>query len=108
MHDKVEKMLWEIGKRVLALGIDVILDFGFWGKEERDWFRSEAKRLNVGFKIHYMNVDEKELFSRLNKRNEELSDDVFYIPAENMEKYIKLFQPVEQEELVENVENNTF
>ena len=32
-HERVEKMLWEIAKRVLILGVDVILVFGGNRKE---------------------------------------------------------------------------
>jgi predicted kinase len=35
-HDLVEVMLWGIAERVLTLGLDVVLDFGCWAREERD------------------------------------------------------------------------
>ena len=34
-HDKVEALMWQVGKRLLAQGVSVILDFGFWAKEQR-------------------------------------------------------------------------
>ncbi len=33
--DPVERMLWEIPKRTLEVGLDVILDFGFWSRVEQ-------------------------------------------------------------------------
>ncbi|MGA8658641.1 MAG: ATP-binding protein [Chthoniobacterales bacterium] len=104
-HENVEEILWEIGKRVLALGIDVILDFGFWGKAERMYFKKQSKELGVNFKIHFMDVPKEELYKRLDERNKELPEGVFEIPKEKMDEYIKIFQPVEQEELTENIEN---
>jgi predicted kinase len=98
-HSIVESIMWEMAERVLLLGVDVILDFGFWAKEERDHFRAEAKRLGVGFMIHYMNVNEEELFERLNNRNNNLPDGAFSIPIEKMKEYIPIFQPPGQEEL---------
>ena len=103
-HNNVEEMLWEIAKRVLSLGVDVILDFGFWGKSERMYFRNKSKELGVNFKIHFMDVSKEELFRRLEKRNNELSNEAFKIPKENMDEYIKIFQPVEETELTENVD----
>jgi predicted kinase len=98
-HSIIEKIMWDTAERVLTLGTDVILDFGFWAKEEREHFRSEAKRLGAGFKIHYMDVDEEELFKRLEKRNKELPEGVFKIPKEKMKEYVRIFQPVGDEEL---------
>ena len=99
MHKNVEEIEWEIAKRVLFLGIDVILDFGFWSREERYYFKSEAKKYGFKFKIHYLEVEEEELFKRLEKRNKELSEEVFKIPMENMKKYIEIFEPVIEEEM---------
>ncbi|MCL2472925.1 MAG: ATP-binding protein [Treponema sp.] len=104
-HENVEELLWEIAVRVLALGIDVILDFGFWGRGERIYFKKKAKELNVNFKIHYMDVPVGELYKRLEKRNNESSEAAFLIPKEKMDEYIKMFQPVEQDELQEAIED---
>jgi predicted kinase len=102
-HDIVEKIMWDVAERVLTLGIDVILDFGFWAKEEREHFRAEAKRLGVGFMIHYMDIDNEELFKRIENRNKELPEGVFEVSKEKMEEYMKIFQPVGDEEL--NIKN---
>jgi predicted kinase len=99
-HSNVESIMWEIAERVLLLGIDVILDFGFWAKEERDDFRNRAKNLGVNFKIHYMNTPIEELYKRLDIRNKQLLDGIFRIPKEKMDEYIKIFQLPQPEELI--------
>src|SRR6266508_797620 len=38
-HSLIEAMLWKIASSVLELGTNVILDFGFWAREEREDFR---------------------------------------------------------------------
>src|SRR5258708_6891083 len=43
----VEALQWEIAARALTLGIDVILDFGFWSREERHDFQTRAKALGA-------------------------------------------------------------
>jgi predicted kinase len=99
-HIKIEIIMLDIAYRALNLGIDVILDFGFWGKEERMYYKNKAKELGVNFKIHYMDVPKEELYKRLDKRNNELPDGVFTIPKEKMDEYIKMFQPLEEDELI--------
>jgi predicted kinase len=104
-HENLEEILWEIAERVLVLGIDVILDFGFWGKTERKYFSNKSKELGVNIMVHYMDIPKEELYKRLEKRNKKLPEGAFIIPKEYMDEYMKIFQPFEQDELNENIEN---
>ena len=99
-HSMIEGIMWEITERLLILGTSVILDFGFWAKEERMYFKNKAKELGADFMIHFMDIPEDELYKRLEERNHELPEGVFTVPKEEMEKYIKLFQPPDKEELI--------
>jgi predicted kinase len=49
-HSLIEAMLWNIASRALELGANVILDFGFWAREEREDYRMRAKRLGPAVK----------------------------------------------------------
>ncbi len=98
-HDAVESLMWEVATRVLVLGVDVILDFGFWGKVERDQFRSRAKELGANFRIHYMDISEEVLFERLRTRNVLKPDSTFVIPEPKLKEWIKIFEPPTREEL---------
>lgn len=99
-HSTVEKIMWDVAQRVLSLGCNVILDFGCWAKEERDDFRERAHALGAEFQLHYMDVPTEELFRRLDNRNQSQSSTTFVIPKEEMEKYLKVFQPPTPEELL--------
>ena len=98
-HSNIEKIMWEVAERVLSLGCDVILDFGFWAREEREDFRRRAAALGVDFKLHYMEAPVDELFARLAVRNALPSDRAFVIPREEMERYLPIFEPPTAEEL---------
>jgi predicted kinase len=98
-HDLVESLLWDMATRVLVLGVDVILDFGFWGRSERDDFRSRAAELGVGFKIHFLDVSEEVLLERLAGRNANLPPDTFRLSEKDLKEYMLLFEPPAQEEL---------
>jgi predicted kinase len=91
-HGLIESMLWQIAARALSLGTNIILDFGFWAKEEREDFRSRAKKLGARSEIIFMNVDEEELMKRVKLRNENLTDTIHYIPEESMLSWIRFFQ----------------
>ncbi|MBS4204548.1 AAA family ATPase [Lederbergia citrea] len=98
-HDLVECMLWDLAARVLVLGVDVILDFGCWARSERDDFRSRAAELGADFKIHFLDVSEKELLERLAARNAQLPKNTFRIPEEKLKEWILMFEPPSQDEL---------
>ena len=102
-HDKrhalIEDMLWQIAVRALSLGTNIILDFGFWAKEERDYFRLHARKLGARSEIIFMDVSEEELMKRLRIRNENLTNTVHYIPEELMRSWFQIFQKPDINEL---------
>ncbi len=98
-HSLIEALLWDVAARALVLGTNVILDFGFWAREEREDFRSRARQLGAGSEVHFLDVDGEELLRRLAERNAEPSDRVFYIPIEMMKSWLVLFQAPTPDEL---------
>jgi predicted kinase len=98
-HTLIEMMLWNIASRALALGTNVILDFGFWSREEREDFRSRAKQLGASSEVHFLDVPEDELMRRLALRNSQLSQASFRIPADMMKPWIASFQKPALDEL---------
>src|SRR4029079_6902048 len=91
-HTFIEAMLWNIASRALELGTNVILDFGFWAREEREDYRLRAKRLGASRGVHFLDVSEDELMRRLAIRNAEASPTSFYIPEAMMKPWIAFFQ----------------
>ncbi|SDO74907.1 Predicted kinase [Paenibacillus sp. yr247] len=99
IHDKVESLLWNVAARVLVLGVDVILDFGFWVRIQRDDMRAQAAKLGADFKIHFSDASEEVLLARLMARNDELPQGAFYIPETMLKEWILIYEPPSQEEL---------
>jgi len=98
-HGLIEDMLWEIAQRTLSLGTNIILDFGFWAKEEREYFRSEAKKIGARSEIVFMDVDKEELLKRVRIRNKDLTNKIHYIPEDMMLGWIGFFQKPDNDEL---------
>ena len=99
-HTLIEKIIWDVARRVLVMGSNVILDFGFWDRKERDDFRNRAKNLGVTFKLHYMDVPHFELYRRLEERNKNPQEGVFIIPKSYMDIFITAFEIPADDELV--------
>ena len=91
-HALIEALLWDVASRALVLGTNVILDFGFWAREEREDYRARAKQLGASSEVHFLDVPEEELLRRLVRRNAQRSPMAFYITEEMMKPWIALFQ----------------
>lgn len=98
-HALIEALLWEVASRALVLGTNVILDFGFWAREEREEYRSRAKQLGASSEVHFLDVPEEELLRRLARRNAQRSLMAFHIPEAMMHPWIAFFQKPTLDEL---------
>lgn len=97
-HSLIEALQWEVAERALALGTNVVLDFGFWAREEREDFRSRARRLGAASEVHFLDVPGDELLRRLACRNAQPGL-AFRIPEEMMRPWIELFEKPDPDEL---------
>ena len=98
-HDAIETIMREIADEFLSRGISIILDFGFWGRDERDYLRSHAREMGAEFEMHYLDVPMDTLLERMKKRNASGRNDIFVITREEMEMYNQWFQrPSDNEE----------
>ena len=98
-HALIEALLWDVASRALVLGTNVILDFGFWAREEREDYRSRAKQLGASSEVHFLDVPGDELLRRLVRRNAQLSPTAFHISEEMMKPWIGFFQKPTPDEL---------
>lgn len=97
----VEATQWDIAARALSLGVNVILDFGFWGRSERLDYRARALVLGANTKICFLNVSREELLKRLTIRHAALTPDTFQVTEEQLDEWIKWFQPPTDDELAD-------
>ena len=59
-RDRIEGKLVEVGMRAGQLGINVVFDFGLWGKDERSALRWIAHSLGVRVQVVYLPIDYEE------------------------------------------------
>ena len=68
---KIEALQWKFGRELLALGLTVIVEWGTWGRSERDTLRLEARALGAAVELHYLSAPVDILFERLQRRARE-------------------------------------
>ena len=99
-HTRVEELMWTVAEKALLAGADVILDFGFWSRAERDAFRQKAAALGARFQIHFMDVPLSVLWERLSARNRSAGESaVFFVKKEELEEWAGMFEKPCEEEL---------
>jgi predicted kinase len=94
MRAKIESLQWKLGRELLVLGLTVIIEWGTWGRSERDTLRLEARALGAAVELHYLAASEDVLFDRVQRRGMENPS----ISREGLSRWVKLFQAPTLEE----------
>lgn len=100
--EKLEKYLFEKSLDIISVGVDVILDWGFWTKAERDYARAFYSQRNIDSEFHYIDVSKKNWHMRLDKRNREISDGkvhAYYVDDNLAEKFNSIFEYPDKAEI---------
>jgi predicted kinase len=100
LREPVESLQWEIAKRLLVLGTNVILENGFWSKEERMRFRSQAEKLGASVELRFLDVPRDELWRRLSKRNMDLPPGTFAVTEKQLDLWSGWFEPPTPDEFI--------
>jgi len=98
VRDPMELLQWQPAKRALEIGCNVVLDWGFWAKNQREAYRKEAENLGAKVKIEFLDASLDELWSRISTRPES-SKGTLGITREELEQWSKVIEPPTPEEL---------
>ncbi|MFD9702319.1 AAA family ATPase [Lentzea sp. NPDC059081] len=93
---KLEHKFKTLAHDLLRQGQDVVLDFGFWGREERDELRAQARALGASVELRYLAVPFDELVRRLDVRNRE---GFVVITEQLLTTYTQVFEAPDDAEL---------
>jgi predicted kinase len=69
MRERVEALQWSVAKELLLLGHTVIVEWGTWGRAERDSLRLQARELGAAVHLLYLDVPDEELWRRIRERD---------------------------------------
>ena len=99
LRTPLEHRLLEHALQLLPLGIDVILENGFWVREERLEYRARAAAIGAPTRLHYLDVPVDVLLDRLEQRNAARPAGAFRIDPEELRAWAALFEPPTGDEL---------
>jgi predicted kinase len=92
---KIEALQWKFGQELLALGLTVIIEWGTWGRSERDTLRLGARALGAAVELHYLSAPADVLFERVRRRGMENPR----IERDAVSRWFELFQAPTPEEI---------
>ncbi|HEY6291756.1 MAG TPA: AAA family ATPase [Terriglobia bacterium] len=55
-RERIEALQWRLGEKLLALGLTVIIEWGTWGRSERDTLRLGARAVGAAVELHYLSA----------------------------------------------------
>jgi predicted kinase len=70
-REKIEALQWQLSQEILAQGLTVIIEWGTWGRSERDSLRTRARELGAAVELHYLSASVDVLFDRVRCREME-------------------------------------
>ena len=94
---RVSDQIDEIWPRCLQFGLDVVLDFGFWNRQERDDTRAKISALGAQARLYRLTCSDDEAWRRLEKRNTNLQGSLVIV-RNTFEILRGRFQPLDPDE----------
>ncbi len=92
---KCKELIYEICDE-LAYKNDIVLDFGFWTKEERRYLVKRFPNFNVIF--IYMKLNDDDIFERIEHRNKHLKENEYYMDKQTYKILSAKFEEVDKSE----------
>jgi predicted kinase len=93
-REKIESLQWQLGQQLLILGLTVIIEWGTWGRSERDQLRLRTRELGASVELHYLSAPVEVLLDRVQRRGMENPP----IKREQLLQWAKAFQEPTGEE----------
>jgi predicted kinase len=98
---KIIELSRDVAFHLVEKGIDVIIDEGFWEKEQRAKMKKRIEALGAKEVLYYLDTPIETIRERVVERNVSLTNESFKISTEMLDKYLKYWQaPGEDEDYV--------
>ena len=99
---RIKGYLFEKALEIIETKTDVVLDWGFWTKEERKATKEFFNSRNINCKLHYIAVSDENWEKQLNKRNNEILNNeakAYYLKLERALEFAAMFNTPDDNEV---------
>lgn len=105
-HDEICNRIHEylFGKSVelLEIGVNIILEWGFWSRADRDFARQFYESCGYECEFHYIDISDDDWQRNIDKRNKEVAEGktkAYYLDEGLLEKLERLFEAPDESEI---------
>ncbi len=98
---RVQAVQRDLAERALALGLEVVLDDGYWTRTSRDALRAWAHALGAPLKLYALNLPDEEAWRRIEARNRQPGS--LHVAAETYALFRQQYEPLMPDEPHEDV-----
>jgi predicted kinase len=95
VRGRIEKLQCKLAQEILALGHNVVVEWGTGGRSERDALRCEGCALGAAVELHFADASIEVLFDRISRRDRESPP----ITLEGVAKWAEIFERPSAEEM---------
>jgi predicted kinase len=88
----------DVAFQLVEKGIDVIIDEGFWAKEQRVELRRRIDAIGAKEVLYYVDTPIETIRERVVGRNTNLTEDSFKISKVMLDNYLNYWQPPSEDE----------
>ena len=102
MQEKTMKYLFKKSLEVVAIGVDIILDFGFWSKAKREEATEFYRQNGITPEWHYIDVPREIWLKNVDKRNnavENAETNDCYVDGNLANKCLSMFEEPTSDEI---------
>ena len=99
LRPAVEALQWSVARSLLGAGVDVVLENGFWIRQERLDYCSQGKALGAEVRLYFLDLPRDELLRRVAVRNEVTDARSLKITAAEIDHWSNRFERPEGEEI---------
>jgi len=96
---RLEDLQWRLAQRLLELHVPVVIEWGTWGRDERDALREGARSLGAAVELRFPDASIDVLWERLQSRDMERNLGRRSLTRDDLESYAASFQRPDAEEL---------
>lgn len=99
-REAVKDVQLELAERILRLGVDVVLEFGFLSREERDLVRAKVHATGASTQLIFLDVPFSEIWRRVEERNRSLPSHTFAVSLDHLKLCAQWLEPPQPDEVL--------
>ena len=106
MHDeyvrRTKEYLLNKSLEILSTGAEILLDWGFWRKSDRDGIKSFYSKRGIATELHYINIEHDVWLQRIEYRNAKTEAgeiSAYYVDDGLRKKFGNMFEEPDKDEI---------